>query len=59
MKQNGVEEVPSNQMASMYPIYYMPHRPVVWKSSTTTRVRPVFDASALALIRTNEQADLD
>ena len=47
MEQNGViEEVPTDEMASMYPIYYMPHRPVVRESSTTTRVRPVFDASA-------------
>ena len=27
--------------------YYMPHRPVVKESSTTYKVRPVFDASAL------------
>ena len=47
MEQNGViEEVPTDEMASMYPIYYMPHRPVVRESSSTTRVRPVFDASA-------------
>ena len=28
------------------PVFYLPHRPVVRQSSVTTRVRPVFDASA-------------
>ena len=28
------------------PVYYMPHRPVVKPSSLTTKIRPVFDASA-------------
>ena len=47
MEQNGViEEVPTDEMASMYPIYYMPHRPVVRESTTATKVRPVFDATA-------------
>ena len=27
-------------------VFYLPHRPVVRESSTTTKVRPVFDASA-------------
>ena len=28
------------------PVFYLPHRPVVRESSSTTKVRPVFDASA-------------
>ena len=28
------------------PIFYLPHRPVVREDSITTKVRPVFDASA-------------
>ena len=28
------------------PVFYLPHRPVVRESSATTKVRPVFDASA-------------
>ena len=30
------------------PVFYLPHRPVVRESSTSTRIRPVFDASAKA-----------
>ncbi|XP_037775537.1 uncharacterized protein LOC119572501 [Penaeus monodon] len=41
-----IEEVPSNEIVSSQPIYYMPHRPVVKESSTSTKIRPVFDASA-------------
>ncbi|XP_043210612.1 uncharacterized protein LOC122375344 isoform X2 [Amphibalanus amphitrite] len=29
-----------------FPVFYLPHRPVVRQSSVTTKVRPVFDASA-------------
>ena len=29
-----------------HPVFYLPHRPVVRESSTSTKVRPVFDASA-------------
>ena len=28
------------------PVFYLPHRPVVRADSTSTKVRPVFDASA-------------
>ncbi|XP_043234482.1 uncharacterized protein LOC122387896 [Amphibalanus amphitrite] len=47
MEQAGVvEEVPSHELDGPYPCFYLPHRPVVKESSTSTRVRPVFDASA-------------
>ena len=42
-----IEEVPNSEMNNKeVPIYYMPHRPVIKESSQTTKVRPVFDASA-------------
>jgi hypothetical protein len=40
------EEVPPHEVTTSNPIFYMPHRPVVKLSSHTTKVRPVFDASA-------------
>lgn len=40
-----IEEVPLDEIVHPGPIYYMPHRPVV-KLSGSTKVRPVFDASA-------------
>ena len=47
MEDNGViHEVPKEELISSYPTYYMPHRPVVREASTSTKVRPVFDASA-------------
>ena len=47
MEEQGiVEEVPVEQIDSSNPVYYMPHHPVVKESSTSTKVRPVFDASA-------------
>nr|XP_027223346.1 uncharacterized protein LOC113815482 [Penaeus vannamei] len=46
-EQEGIiEEVPSSEVVSSQPTYYMPHRPVVKESSSSTKVRPVFDASA-------------
>ncbi|XP_063590241.1 uncharacterized protein LOC134767126 [Penaeus indicus] len=41
-----IEEVPSNEVLSSQPTYYMPHRPVVKESSASTKIRLVFDASA-------------
>ncbi|XP_063607690.1 uncharacterized protein LOC134782212 [Penaeus indicus] len=41
-----IEEVPSNEVLSSQPTYYMPHRPVVKESSASTKIRSVFDASA-------------
>ena len=48
MEASGViEEVPESELTSSSgPQFYMPHRPVVRPDSATTRVRPVFDASA-------------
>ena len=41
-----VEEVPVDQLSGAHLVYYMPHRPVLREASLTTKVRPVFDASA-------------
>ena len=41
-----IVEVPSSEIDSPYPTYYMPHRPVI-KDSISSKVRPVFDASAV------------
>ncbi|XP_014673356.1 PREDICTED: uncharacterized protein LOC106813672 [Priapulus caudatus] len=47
MEENGViEEVPKHEVSVPWPIFYLPHRPVVKESRTSTKVRPVFDASA-------------
>jgi hypothetical protein len=47
MEQNGIiEEVPDEEVYCSNPVFYLPHRPVVRESSTSTKVRPVFDASA-------------
>ena len=42
---NIIVEVPPHELVSPYPTYYMPHRPVI-RDSVSTKVRPVFDASA-------------
>jgi hypothetical protein len=39
-----VEEVKETDIAR--PVFYLPHHPVVKESSTSTKIRPVFDASA-------------
>ena len=41
-----IEEVPKQDITSVNPVYYMPRRPVLMLSSSSTKVRPVFDASA-------------
>ena len=47
MEKDGVvEEIPDNDLQTTNKIFYMPHRPVVKESSSSTKVRPVFDASA-------------
>lgn len=46
MEATGItEEVVDEQVLG--PVFYLPHRPVVKSSSSTTKIRPVFDASAL------------
>ncbi|XP_042892723.1 uncharacterized protein LOC122266866 [Penaeus japonicus] len=44
--ENIIEEVPSNEISNVNPVYYMPHRPVIKLNSSSTKIRPVFDASA-------------
>lgn len=41
-----IEEVHPEQIESPFPIFYLPHRPVVRTESLSTKIRPVFDASA-------------
>ena len=40
-----IEEVKIDQLPDN-PVFYLPHRPVVREASLSTKVRPVFDASA-------------
>ena len=44
-----IEEVPPIERDGSleHPVYYLPHRPVIRESSNSTKVRPVFDASAV------------
>ena len=44
-----VEEVPAEEVAWFGPVFYMPRLPVVGGSAVSTKVRPVFDASAKGL----------
>ena len=47
MEEQGiVEEVPAVEVDTLSPVYYLPHHPVVKVHSSSTKVRPVFDASA-------------
>ena len=41
-----IEKVPLEEIECSRPKFYMPHRPVVREDKLTTKVRPVFDASA-------------
>ena len=41
-----IEEVPAQEMVSEHQMFYLPHRPVVRTESLSTKIRPVFDASA-------------
>ncbi|KAK4324412.1 hypothetical protein Pmani_004972 [Petrolisthes manimaculis] len=42
---NIIVEVPLSERKSPYPTFYLPHRPVI-RDSISSKVRPVFDASA-------------
>ena len=47
MNERGIiAEVNESDLSVSEPVYYMPHRPVLKPDSLTTKVRPVFDASA-------------
>lgn len=43
LKEGIIEEVPEEQIEASS--HYLPHRPVLKEDSTTTKIRPVFDAS--------------
>lgn len=45
-KEGIIEEVKVDTMDTVGPVFYMPHRPVVKESRLTSKIRPVFDASA-------------
>lgn len=45
-KRGIIREVLPEESDRHNPVFYLPHRPVVRESSQTTKVRPVFDASA-------------
>ena len=41
-----VEEVSVEDLKGIVPVFYMPHKPVVLETAVSTKVHPVFDASA-------------
>ncbi|XP_066956301.1 uncharacterized protein [Macrobrachium rosenbergii] len=45
-KEGIIEEIPPHQLEGGYPVFYLPHRPVVREASISTEIRPVFDGSA-------------
>ena len=47
MENSGIiKEVPPEESVCVNPVFYLPHRPVFREASSTTKIRPVFDASA-------------
>jgi len=45
-KDNHIVEIPSEEMKCENSVFYLPHHPHVRESSTSTKIRPVFNASA-------------
>lgn len=45
-RQGIVTEILSSEVETENPVYYLPHRPVIRTESLTTKIRPIFDASA-------------
>ena len=41
-----IEEVPPDERNDSAPLFYLPHHPVIRDESTTSKIRPVFNASA-------------
>ena len=41
-KEDICEEVPSSEMETVHPTYYLPHHPVIRESSSSTKLRPFF-----------------
>ncbi|XP_066940954.1 uncharacterized protein [Macrobrachium rosenbergii] len=37
-KDDIIEEVPHSEISSVYPVYYLPHRPVIRESSNSTKI---------------------
>ena len=49
LQKNGIiGEIQNQNEETSNPTFYLPHRPVVREASTSTKVRPVFDASCKA-----------
>ena len=46
LKLDMIEEVPEEEVITENPVFYLPHHPVIKSESLSTKVRPVFDASA-------------
>ncbi|XP_005097005.1 uncharacterized protein LOC101851945 [Aplysia californica] len=45
-KDGIIHEISQDELETEQTVFYLPHRPVVREDSITTKVRPVFDASA-------------
>ncbi|GFO10311.1 pro-pol polyprotein [Plakobranchus ocellatus] len=46
MEESGIIKEVKEELPLSGPVFYLPHKPVVREDSKTTKVRPVFDASA-------------